>query len=394
MHLLGEWIIDPATRRISRGSEVARLSPKAMAVLTALRDARGRVLSRAELLDEVWPGVTVGEEVLTHAIAEIRKAFGDSARCPRYVETVHKSGYRLLVDRPVPAGSPAVVDLEHHAAYVEGSELFFRGGPRNVRLAADIFAGILNADPDHAPAYAGLAKSLFFLDRYFDGPADARERMEHCGRSAVALDPASPEAHAALGFVLTACGKYPDALASFAVSVKLNPHLAESHYLLGRACFAQGDHRIAATMLERAAALRSDDFHSLLLAAKARRFMGDEARSRANLVKAGHRIDVASGLNPHDGRALCDRICCMVELGDAAKAIEIALPLLSDPDPNHYYLACGLARAGEAGAALDCLETVVAAGWSHGAWLAHDHDLDGLRREPRFRRLAADLPPP
>ncbi len=101
MFHLGEWEVDPATRRVSRGSQEVRLSPKAMGVLTGLHAAEGQVLSRTELLDLVWPNVTVGDEVLTHAIAEIRKALGDSSRNPRYLETVHKGGYRLLDPAPL-----------------------------------------------------------------------------------------------------------------------------------------------------------------------------------------------------------------------------------------------------------------------------------------------------
>lgn len=93
---VGDWLIDPATRRFSRGDEARRVSPKAALVLKILAEARGAVVPREHLLDQVWPEVTVGEEVLTQAIAELRRAFNDSARRPRYIETVPKAGYRLL----------------------------------------------------------------------------------------------------------------------------------------------------------------------------------------------------------------------------------------------------------------------------------------------------------
>ena len=111
---LGEWLVDPETRSVSRGSEVVRISPKAMGVLDALGSAKGKVLSRARLLELVWPDVTVGEEVLTHAIAELRKALGDNTRQPRYIATVPKSGYRLIapLEPPQPAETmPALNDV-------------------------------------------------------------------------------------------------------------------------------------------------------------------------------------------------------------------------------------------------------------------------------------------
>ncbi len=391
MYVLGDCLVDPATRRVSRGSEVLRLSPKAMGVLVALCEARGQVLSRSELLDEVWPGVTVGEEVLTHAIAEARRALGDSPRQPRCIETLHKSGYRLLVDPLAPGSSADFEDLDHYVAYAEGCELFFRGGGRNVARAAEAFAGILEADPSHALANAGLAKSLFFLDRYFGLAGDNRARIARCGRRAVALDHKAPEAHAALGLALTASGQDDRGLASFARAVKLNGHLSETHYLLGRACFAKGEYGFAAAALERAAMLCPEDFHSLLLAAKARRALGEQARCRADLVRARQRLDLRLEASPEDRRALCDRACIAIELGEAEGGIEAAAGLLDDSDSHHFYLVCGLARAGEIGLALDCLESVVEAGFSHAAWLDHDRDVDPLRQEPRFRRLLAGL---
>lgn len=107
MFMLGGWRVDPMSRDVSDGTSTTRLSPKAMGVLTVLDQADGQVVSRSDLLDSVWSGVTVGEEVLTHAIAELRRAFNDSARAPKIIETVHRAGYRLRVrSEPVVAVEP------------------------------------------------------------------------------------------------------------------------------------------------------------------------------------------------------------------------------------------------------------------------------------------------
>jgi DNA-binding winged helix-turn-helix (wHTH) protein len=78
MLIIGEWLFDPQTRRARRGEQEGRLSPKAADVLSALAETPGQVWSRDALIERVWPGVIVGEEVLTHAIAEIRKILGDN----------------------------------------------------------------------------------------------------------------------------------------------------------------------------------------------------------------------------------------------------------------------------------------------------------------------------
>ena len=92
---LGEWRVDPRSREFRSNGLSIRVSPKAMQVLQTLVGARGDVVRRDEILNAVWADVIVGEEVLTHAIAELRRALDDRARSPRFIETVHKAGYRL-----------------------------------------------------------------------------------------------------------------------------------------------------------------------------------------------------------------------------------------------------------------------------------------------------------
>src|SRR5688572_11366928 len=95
MIIIGQWTFDPATRRLLAGGEERRISPKASDVLEALATSAPQVWSRDALLERVWPGVIVGEEVLTHAIAELRRNLGDDFRNPLHIETIHKRGYRL-----------------------------------------------------------------------------------------------------------------------------------------------------------------------------------------------------------------------------------------------------------------------------------------------------------
>src|SRR5688500_6685568 len=135
MLTIGDSVFDPSTRRLcGRGGE-RRLSPKATGVLLALAETPGRVWSRDALLERVWPNVIVGEEVLTHAVAELRRAIGDDFRKPVAIETVHKSGYRLLPEvvgrsRPETAHTRPHGDswshLESYADYLDASALFDR----------------------------------------------------------------------------------------------------------------------------------------------------------------------------------------------------------------------------------------------------------------------------
>ena len=94
---VGEWSVDPQANTLARdGQEATRLEPKAVEVLVRLARRPAEVVGRDELLADVWPGVVVGDDALTQAIIKLRKALGDDARQPRYIETISKRGYRLI----------------------------------------------------------------------------------------------------------------------------------------------------------------------------------------------------------------------------------------------------------------------------------------------------------
>ena len=79
------------------GSEPVSLSPKAFAVLSYLAQRPNKLVTKDELLDAVWPDVHVTEGVLKRAVLEVRKALNDSAEEPRFIQTLHRRGYRFLV---------------------------------------------------------------------------------------------------------------------------------------------------------------------------------------------------------------------------------------------------------------------------------------------------------
>jgi len=93
---LGDWLVHPPLNRICRGSQVRQLEPRVMHVLICLVDRPGEVLSREALLKIVWGETVVCEEALTRAISDLRRAFEDDAKQPRYIETIRKTGYRLV----------------------------------------------------------------------------------------------------------------------------------------------------------------------------------------------------------------------------------------------------------------------------------------------------------
>jgi TolB-like protein/DNA-binding winged helix-turn-helix (wHTH) protein/Flp pilus assembly protein TadD len=105
---IGEWSVEPALDALRRGSEIVRLEPKAMELLVVLASRPGQVVSREELLSAVWPGVVVGDEALSQAVTKLRKALGDDARAPTYIETISKRGYRLIARVEARESGPAM----------------------------------------------------------------------------------------------------------------------------------------------------------------------------------------------------------------------------------------------------------------------------------------------
>jgi DNA-binding response OmpR family regulator len=95
---VGDLTIDFGMREVRRGREAIALRPKEFDLFAALVRHKGRVLSRADLLREVW-GYAAGSEsrtVETH-LAALRERLGDDPQAPRYIVTVRRAGYRLGV---------------------------------------------------------------------------------------------------------------------------------------------------------------------------------------------------------------------------------------------------------------------------------------------------------
>ncbi len=99
---LGEWTYRPELRLLTRGEDERQLKPLLDRLLRRLLREPGAVVSREQLIDEVWSRRMVNDEVLSRAIAELRAALADDAREPRYIQTLAKGGYRLIAAVTLP----------------------------------------------------------------------------------------------------------------------------------------------------------------------------------------------------------------------------------------------------------------------------------------------------
>lgn len=93
---INEWHVHPRANRLSRKGNTIHVEPKVMQVLVFLAERAGDVVTRDELMGAVWEETIIHEDVLSRSISELRKIFGDQPRNPEYIETIHKTGYRLI----------------------------------------------------------------------------------------------------------------------------------------------------------------------------------------------------------------------------------------------------------------------------------------------------------
>ncbi len=104
---LGDWWIRPLRNELDRGEQTHSVEARSMEVLVCLARHAPKVVTKEELLADVWQNSPfIGDEVISHAVWELRKALGDSAKSPTYIQTIPRKGYRLLVEVLHPKGSP------------------------------------------------------------------------------------------------------------------------------------------------------------------------------------------------------------------------------------------------------------------------------------------------
>lgn len=100
-----------------RDGEVVPLAPKALDLLVALVENNGRVISKDELMRQVWPDSYVEEANLSHHVFTLRKALGEDRNGAKYIETIPRRGYRFVarVSEPRDEGADIVI-AEHSRA--------------------------------------------------------------------------------------------------------------------------------------------------------------------------------------------------------------------------------------------------------------------------------------
>jgi len=238
----GSFQIDPRTWLLTRDSAAIDLSPRLVEILGFIVSRSGEIVTKEELLEKFWPDVNVTENTLTRAIADIRKAIGEDATSPRFLQTAARRGYRFGGEASItPETDPFQEWVKGRLALdsLDGSKL------NDAVLAFERTTAEL---PKYAPAHAGLANAyLLQYERTRFGAAPDREllaRAMNAARQASTLDSSLGEAWAVLGYLLCAAGKTDEGQAAARRATALEPENWRHHYRL--AYGAWGEERLRA----------------------------------------------------------------------------------------------------------------------------------------------------
>jgi DNA-binding winged helix-turn-helix (wHTH) protein/predicted ATPase len=94
--VFGPYCLDPANALLLYGAEPVGLTPKAFDVLHHLASRPDRLVTKNDLMNAIWPDVIVSDASIKVCVREIRQALADDIKSPKYIETVHRRGYRFI----------------------------------------------------------------------------------------------------------------------------------------------------------------------------------------------------------------------------------------------------------------------------------------------------------
>ena len=307
VYAFGPFRLDEEQLLLSLGDEPLALGPKVVETLLVPVKNPGALHTKAELLDAVWPEGFVEEANLAQNIYVIRKTLRAHWDADT-IATVPRRGYRFVA--PVSAVEPApqleaapasrrifprmriqlaltglaaclalVIGFanfasphgttpatrRHAALSDQGQRLYAIGRyywnqrtPQSVQKSLRYFDAVTKTDPHDARGFAAVAQAYAIMGDYKYGsltPDAAYRRALSFARRALAVDPASSEAHAAMGIAQDRPGQRSVAEVEYRKAVLLDPSYAPAHQWYGISLLMQGKSEGAYRELKRAAEL-------------------------------------------------------------------------------------------------------------------------------------------
>jgi len=211
----GGFLLDPGERLLLRGSTPVPLTPRSFDTLLCLVSRAGRLVTKEELMQTVWPGTFVTEANLTNAIVSLRKIVGRDA-----IRTVSKHGYRF--ELPV-EGEPGIPQPTYQL-FSRARELTSHRSLAGVTQARELLWLCIANDPGFAPAWAWLGRACALLAKFSqDGSPAQAELAQAAFHRAFALDPDLACAHQFYTSLQTDMGQARQAMQRLAERLRRHP---------------------------------------------------------------------------------------------------------------------------------------------------------------------------
>ncbi len=231
----GDFILEPKERLLLRGGDPVLLTPKAFDLLVVLVGRSGHLVTKNDLLHEVWPDTFVEEVNLAVNISALRKALDRDRNGVGMIQTVPTHGYRFVTPVMARHGTAGRAfhdgNADAYRAYLRGRFNWNQRSEAGLKRAIEYFQRTVEIDPGFAPAYSGLADchaTLGYLSCL--APRETFPAARRHATKAMELDKSLAEAHASIGFVkLYFDWDWAGAEAGFQRAIALDPNYAPSH---------------------------------------------------------------------------------------------------------------------------------------------------------------------
>ncbi|TQV80576.1 winged helix-turn-helix domain-containing protein [Denitrobaculum tricleocarpae] len=393
---VGTWRVDLSSRSVTDGNAVKRVSPRAARLLEVLAASEGQAVAREALLDVVWPDVIVGDDSLTQAVTELRRAFDDRRGSSRMIETIPKYGYRLtapiLLETAANDAAPLseasdCFDLEAYGLCLDARRAIARSGRGGFMEPEALAKAAVETAPNFALGHAEYTITLCYRWLYQRGEDDGLIKALEHAETALRLRPDLGICYAAMAFAQGAYGNADRARAALAQGLARDPGDSEIHYLGARTLLAMRDYRGAVSFAERAAELNPDDLRPLYLAARAA-MVFDPVRGQRSAYACLARVQARIIADPTEARARNTLGPLHALLGDRENCWRALNAQDGYRSPLQFYDVVALAQVGEFEAASQAFERVVDLGWRHKEWLVAEPTLALLKDNKTFRRAA------
>ena len=344
-------------------------------------------------------------------------------------EVAMKIAHSLTLALRRPAGTPAVAAISSSAydLYLRGRFFRERATEESTRKAIDYFQRAIAADPQYAPAYAGIADAYWLLGApgwEVEQPSVLLQKAQVSAERALAINPQLSEAHAVLAMIrlsyrwdrqgseqeireairlnpshaqahqyysttLTTMGRFDEAIAEARRALELDPLSAPASTTLGIRYYYAG--RVAEAMTQFSKTLETNPEFGIAHwgLAQGHRQRGDTPREIAELRRAVDLSGNSAYMRAHLGYGFAAS-------GDREQAVAIQRDLEIEGRERYaspYHLALIAAGLGDREAMMRALERAFAdrSGWM--VFLPVEPEFERVRQTPEFQRLLARVKP-